>query len=330
MAILYLVEQGSLLRKELRRFVVEKEGNILLEIPEFKVERVVIVGNVHLTTPAIKFLLQSQIETSFLSARGKLIGKLSPIESKNIKLRFLQYERYKDDKFRLSFSKSIIKAKIKNSKVLLQKYQRNHPEANFENYVKELDDLLRELERKQNVSSIFGLEGRASAAYFSCYGKMFRKDLQFQSRSKNPPRDPVNSLLSLGYSLITNEVLSALSSLGFDPYIGYLHGIEYGRPSLALDLVEEFRAPIIDRLTLELVNKSILSLEDFEQRDEGSFLKDQSRKKYFFHYEKRMQDTFQISANKTIANYRKFFLLQAQKFVRVITAKSEYEPFTIK
>ncbi len=330
MAVIYLLEQGSTLRKVSRRLVVEKEGHILLEIPEFKIERIIIFGNIQLTTQVMKFLLQSGIETSFMTIHGKLIGKLSPIESKNIELRMLQYKKFQDEYFRLFFAKSVVKGKIKNSKVILQKYQRNHPEINFENQIKKMDILLRELKRKIKVSSVFGVEGRASAIYYSCFGKMFRKEFRFEKRTKHPPLDPTNVLLSLGYTLITNEMISILSSIGFDPYIGYFHGIEYGRPSLALDLIEEFRAPIIDRLTLEIFNKAILSSKDFEKKGNGIFLKDIVRKKYYLQYERRMQQKFKNSESLKTKNYREIFFTQAQKFANTLKLNKVYKPFTIR
>lgn len=324
------MEQGSTLRKESRKLVVEKDGKVLAEIPEIKIERVLIFGNIQLTTPVIKFLLESGIETSFLTLHGKLIGRLSPIESKNIELRMFQFKRYHDESFRLQIAKTVVEGKIKNMKVVLQKYQRNHPEINFNPSISELDALLQELPRKERISSVFGLEGRASATYFSCYGKMFRKDLQFETRTKHPPLDPVNALLSLGYTLITNEMLSVIVSLGFDPYIGFLHGIEYGRPSLALDLIEEFRAPIVDRLALEVINKGILRAEDFEKTEEGVFLKDKPRKEFFFQYEKRMQEKFLNPDDQTETNYRKLFYYQAQKFAKAVREGIPYQPFQIR
>lgn len=329
-AILYLTEQGSTLRKESKRLIVEKEGKILAEIPEFKIEKVLIFGNIQLTTQAIKFLLESGIETSFLNIHGKLIGRLSPIESKNIELRMTQYKRFHDEDFRLQVAKSIVEGKIRNMKVVLQKYQRNHPEISFESFIEELDILLQELPRKERVSSVFGLEGRASATYYSCFGKMFRKELQFEFRTKHPPLDPVNALLSLGYTLITNEMLSAVVSIGFDPYIGFLHGIEYGRPSLPLDLIEEFRAPIVDRLVLEIVNKGILGAEDFERTEEGVYLKESPRKTFFTQYEKRMLETLQNPDDGTETNWRKLFTHQAQKFAKTLKEGLPYTPYQIR
>ena len=330
MSTLYLLEQGAKLEKESKRLVISKEGKILLEIPEFKVERVLLFGNIQITTQAMKFLLESGIDTSFFNIYGRLMGRLAPIHSKNVVLRIAQFEKAKDENFRLQMAKTILEAKIKNSKAVIQKYLRNHPEIDLGNSEEELEGCLKELPRKTQVSSLRGVEGRASAIYFQCFGKMLRKELQFERRIRRPPTDPVNSLLSLGYSLLTNEMFSVLTSIGFDPYVGYLHGIEYGRPSLALDLIEEFRHSVIDRLTLELINKDILTYDDFENIETGVYLKADSRKKYFYHYEKRMLSSFQDLEEKIELNYRRMFYQQAQRFAKTIQEDIPYKPFSIR
>lgn len=330
MSTLYLLEQGSKLEKESKRLVVKKDTKILIEIPEFKIERVLIFGNIQITTQAMKFLLESGIETSLFNIHGRLIGRLSPVQSKNVLLRFAQFEKAKDEDFKLLISKRIVEGKIKNSKALVQRYMRNHPEADLEEVETALNSCIEEVDRKTRLSSLVGVEGRASAIYFQAFGKMLRKGLQFEARSRRPPLDPVNSLLSLGYSLITNEMFSVITSIGFDPYIGFLHGIEYGRPSLALDLIEEFRHSVIDRLTIELVNKDILTQEDFEEREGGVYLKGEARKKYFFHYERRMLATFQDSIEKIEVSYRRVFYMQAQRFAKGLQERMTYKPFSIR
>jgi len=331
MSTLYLLEQGAKLLKEQKKLVVEKDDKVLLEIPEFKIDRVLLFGNIQITTQAIKFLLESGIETAFFNIYGKLIGRLSPIESKNVLLRISQYEASKDENFKLQIAKTIVEGKIKNSKVMLQRYQRNHPdEVDFTEPLKNLDSCLDELPNKTKVSTVVGLEGRASAIYFEAFGKMFRKDIQFTIRTRRPPQDPVNSLLSLGYTLITNEMFSLTSAIGFDPYIGFLHGVDYGRPSLALDLIEEFRHAIVDRLTLELINKEILTQDDFEEKEGGIYLKEEPRKKYFAQYEKRMLTSFQDEETKEEINFRKMSLKQAQIFAKTIQERVSYKPFLIK
>lgn len=330
MPTLYLLEQGAKLEKESKRLLVTKEGKILLEIPEFKIERVLLFGNIQITTQAMKFLLESGIETSLFSIYGKLIGRLLPTQSKNVFLRMAQFEKAKDNGFRLAISRVLVEGKIKNAKAFLQRYARNHPEVDFSNAEQELNNCLGELSRKTQVSSVVGVEGKASAVYFEAFGKMFRKGLQFETRVRRPPTDPVNSLLSLGYTLITNEMFSVTTSIGFDPYVGFLHGIEYGRPSLALDLVEEFRHSIIDRLTLELINKEILTLDDFEEKEGAVYLKEDSRKKYFLHYERRMLTSFQDFEEKIELNYRRMFYKQAQRFAKTLQEGTPYRPFSIR
>ncbi len=323
MATLYLTEQGSVLKKTYKRILIEKKGEKLLEIPEFKIDRIIIFGNVQITTQAINFLLDKGIDASFLSLNGKFRGRLSSIESKNVYLRVAQYQKSQDDNFKKRFAKTIIDAKIKNSIHLLKRYVRNHPEKDFSRYIVNLKKNLVSLARKGSLSAIRGVEGRSSAIYFEAFGKMFRKELQFSKRSRRPPTNPINSLLSLGYILITNEIFSIVSAIGFDPYIGYLHEMDYGRPSLALDLVEEFRQPIIDTFTLRLINKKILSESDFEKKDnQGFYLKEDSRKKYFINYEHFL--------TKGKDNFRKLFKIQAHKLAEtILKADVPYKPYRL-
>ncbi|MCX7926520.1 MAG: CRISPR-associated endonuclease Cas1 [Candidatus Omnitrophica bacterium] len=330
MSTLYLIEQGTRLEKESKRLIITKENKILLEVPEFKIERIFIFGNVQITTQAIKFLLENNIETSFFNIYGKLVGRLLPAQSKNVILRIAQFKKAEDLGFKLSFAKRIVEGKINNAKVFLQKYARNHPEVDFTSSIEEMNFCLEELKRKTQVTSVLGLEGRCSAIYFQTLSKMFRKELKFEARIRRPPPDPINSLLSLGYSLITNEMFSVLVSVGFDPYVGFLHGIEYGRPSLALDLIEEFRHAIIDRLTVELINKEIFTKDDFEEQEGTYLLKRDSLKKYFQHYERRMLSSFEEPKERTEVNYRKMFLLQALQLSKSLQTDCLYTPFSIR
>ncbi|MCM8760085.1 MAG: CRISPR-associated endonuclease Cas1 [Candidatus Omnitrophica bacterium] len=330
MATIYLIEQGAKLVKDSKKIVVEKDDQVLLEIPDFKVERIFIFGNIQITTQAMKFLLESGIETSFFNLYGRLIGKLSSIESKNVYLRIQQYEKHKDSQTVLDLAKIFVAGKIRNMRTTLLKYSSNHPEIDFNQNVRQLEECLSELERKTQVSSILGVEGRASALYFECFSKMLIKNFEFAGRVKRPPTDPVNSLLSLGYSLITNEMLSIVSGIGFDPYIGFLHSLEYGRPSLPLDLVEEFRQPIVDRLTIEIINKEVLTPDDFEKVEEGVYLKKDARKKYFEQYERRMQTEILDPETNQRFTYRKIMFNQAQKFAQSLTEGKIYTPFLLR
>lgn len=326
MPTLYLIDQGSKLKRTSERLVVEKDGNLLLEVPFFKVDRILIYGNITITTPAMIFLLENGIDTSFLSLYGKFRGRLLPRASKNIYLRVAQFDKYKDEEFKMSFARQILRGKLKNSRIILSKYASNHPEVNFSRHIRELDGQIRSLERKVKLSPLLGVEGQASAVYFDAFPQMIRGDFSFQGRTRRPPRDPVNSLLSFCYTLLTNEIDSLLNALGFDPYVGYLHGINYGRPSLALDLVEEFRH-LGERFTLYLLNNGVIKASDFEEREKGFYLKDKARRVFFSHYEKRMLKTFYYWKLKRKVTYRIIFRRQAQNLARIVQKGGVYEPF---
>jgi len=348
MATLYLTEQGSKLVKDHRRLVVEKDGEVLFEVPAFKVDRVLIFGNVALTTPAISFLLESGIDTTFLTIHGRLKGRLMPLASKNVILRMRQFERAQDKAFALSLAKRIVEGKLKNARIVLQRYARNHPEeGGFTSLLDELERLTAAIPRKENLQALMGLEGQGSALYFRAYSRMFRTAITFTTRSRRPPQDPSNALLGLGYTLLVNEAIGVLSAVGFDPYVGFYHGIHYGRPSLALDLVEEFRPTIVDRLVTTLLNKQVLREDDFEAVSEdgreevpegederpprrGTYLTAEGRKKFFTHYEERMLTPFTHPRTGERVTFRRLLLLQAQALARLVLDGETYESFVVE
>ena len=328
MAIIYLTEQGSKLSKTSKRLVIEKDGQTLLEIPEFKVERVLIFGNVQITTQAMAFLLDNGIELSFLSLYGKYRGRLSPVESKNAQLRIHQYQKHLDNEFKVSLAKAIVHAKLHNGRELLMRYARNHPEIDFSQDTAQMEECISRLGHKEAVNSVMGVEGAAASVYFEAFGKMLRKELGFERRQRRPPKDPVNALLSLGYTLIGNEMHSMICAVGFDPYIGFFHGIDYGRPSLALDLIEPFRHAIIDRFTLYLVNNHILTEKDFEDKaDEGVLLNDDARKRYFVEYEKYMTKETESNLSPAKKGFRDLFKIQAHNMHDTILGTAAFKPY---
>lgn len=159
---------------------------------------------------------------------------------------------------------------------------------------------------------------------------MFSKELRFETRTKRPPKDPVSALLSLGYTLLTNEILSAVSANGMDPYIGFLHGVVYGRPSLALDIVEEFRHPLIDRFTLNLFNNEIFTRQDFQSLEQqGVYLQKDAFKKYLTLYEKRMLEPVAFGKDEKIS-YREIIKRQVLTMNKAIKNRQIYQPYAMK
>ncbi len=328
MATLYVTEQGAKITRESRRLLVLGDDRVLLDVPTIKVERVLIFGYAQITTQALELLLNEGIPTAFLSMAGRLKGTLEPVRSKNIPLRVAQYEACRSPDLRLAVARRLVAGKIRNQLRLLQRFAHNRPAIDFETARCDLSRLLGEVERKTAVGGLLGLEGQATAVYFEAYRRMFNR-LGFERRTRRPPADPVNSLLSLGYTLLTNEYVSAASAVGFDPYLGFLHATSYGRPSLALDLCEELRHPLVDMLTLDLVNRAIIKADDFSADTGGFLLKPDARRRYFAKYERRMTIQFRHPRTGQNTSVRGIIRDQTLVLARAIQQGVPYEPYFI-
>lgn len=322
MPTLYLTEQGAVLRKEGRRLIVEKDGERLLDVPLIKLESVLIYGNVQFSTQTLSTLLGAGIETSFLAMDGRLKGQLVPPKAKNVVLRMAQYDRAHDPAFCLRVAKAIVRRKIENAFGLVRRFNYRYPDRDFSRAYALADRILTQLERKTRANTVLGLEGVATAEYFKCLSAMFIADLRFLGRNRRPPQDEVNALLSFGYVLVGNEVSSLLHAMGFDPYIGFLHHIDYGRHSLALDLLEEFRGPVVDRLVLYLANKRILQRRHFERRDGGVYLTSEGLKIFLKEYERWM-----TRSNKDRQCFRDALKHQATVMARAVREGGSYVPY---
>jgi len=335
MANLYLTEQNSILRKSGDRLIVQKDDETLLEVQCHKIDAVLIFGNVQFTTQAVHELFQHGIELAILTRTGKLIGQITSPTTKNITLRIQQFKKYEDNDFRLSLAKAIVTAKLKNSLAVIRLFSFNHQGVGdgFETEVNALKARINNVEAMTLIEQLMGLEGSAASTYFSAFSKMILGDeFSFPGRKKHPAPDPVNALLSLSYTMIFNEISSLLDGLGFDPYLAYCHSIDYGRASLASDLMEEFRAPIADRLVLNLINNRILKQEDFYStpKDSGVYLKREPLKRYFVEYECTMNREFIHPDTKEKTAFRKCFRLQAERLALTIQNNSPYLPFLLE
>jgi CRISPR-associated protein Cas1 len=228
MANLYLTEQGSILRKKGDRLIVEKEGEVLLDVECHKIDAVLVFGNVQFTTQAVHELFDHGIEMAILTRTGRLIGQITSPATKNIELRVEQFKKYGDESFKFRFSKAIVKGKIRNSLQTLRSFSYNHPEIAFNEEIGGMERAEINLDQQGTTEALNGAEGTAARYYFNGFGKMILGKFSFEGRKRHPAPDPVNALLSLGYTMIFNEISSLLDGLGFDPYLGYYHKVDYG------------------------------------------------------------------------------------------------------
>lgn len=275
MTQIYVREQGATVRRNGERLVVSKDGRVLDEFPMRNVDQVVLMGNVQLTTPAAVTLLEQEIDVVFLSSHGKFRGRLMGTGSKHAALRQAQLRRFGDDGVRLAVARAIVDGKVHNQRVvLLRQAQRSSGRPRTENRLALNERLFnRALEgmmsmRKaaleaRDLDGLRGYEGKAAAYYFEAIRSLLDPAWKFDRRAYHPPPDPFNALLSFAYSLLLKDVMAAVNLVGFDPYLGCFHEIEDGRPSMPLDLMEEWRPLVADAMVLELVNRGSLGPQSF-------------------------------------------------------------------
>ena len=323
MKILYITEQGATLHKEYKRIVLRKENKQLGRFPTLGLRRILVFGAVQLTTQAIQFLLDEGIDVSFHSMRGNLRGRLVSSSSGDVFLRLAQHDRCRDEVYRVLFSRAVARMKGMHQRAILARYHRNHPEESMEPLLRAMDGIFPVLEQAETVEQIMGYEGALARVYFEGVRLMMRGDLSFHGRNRRPPRDPVNAMLSLGYTLLLNELSALLESNGFDSYLGLMHGFRYGRRSLALDMIEEFRQPIVDRFVFSLCNRKQFSEADFVNKGEkGVLFENQALKRFLRAWEERMRS----KSAGTTHTYRERLRVQVDRLEEALIAGECYEP----
>jgi len=328
MTSLYITEQNAWIRKRGQRILVEKDEATLLEIPYFKIDTVLLFGNVKFTTQAAGLLLDHGVELAFLTTSGRLRGQLTPPKAKNISLRMAQFERSTSESFCLRFAREVVRGKAGNSLAHGKRFLTNHPGALDASQIQRLQRTLAQVPEAATLDSLRGLEGTAAASYFQLLGQMLPETAGFEGRSRRPPRDAANALLSFGYVIVGNELQALLDGIGFDPYLGFYHQVDYGRPSLALDLLEEFRPALVDRLTVRLLNLRVLTPEDFrEHPSQGVFLLREGKKRYFEELGKELNREWEVDGESL--SFRKIFRRQAHRLARAIEDDEPYESFRL-
>lgn len=334
MPVLYLLEQGSTLHKDGEVFTITKEGRVLDKIPAIKVEQVVILGNVNLTTPVIHYLLKQGIDCVFCSSYGKFHGRLISTESKFGLLRQRQMETILQPERKLAIAKAIVRGKFQNQRTLLMRYHRELNLPQLDRTITELEKAIQRLETCAEPAILLGIEGSASAGYYRAFKDILKQDLGFVTRVRRPPTDPVNSLLSFGYTLLVYAVQAGISTVGLDPFLGFLHTTGYSRPSLVLDLMEEFRPIIVDSLVLWLINSRVMIQDDFRSpQEEGRMvvLTDDGVKRFIHHYEQKIQGRVYHRKAQGQVSYRRCFELQGRELAQVILGQeTNYKPFLVR
>lgn len=328
----YIVEQGSKLSIEGRRLLVYLDGQPVIKTPLAHTSAVVIFGNVSITTPAMKRLMQQGIDVIFLTRAGEYEGRLVGPLSRFGQLREQQYQRLRDPAFSLALAQTLVRAKCLNMRTLLQRYHRDRPQPAIAAVIERLAWLADRAGRTTRLSALLGVEGSAAAAYFSVFKQLFKRDWDFPRRVRRPPTDPVNVLLSFGYTLLTRDLEANVALVGLDPYLGALHSTEYGRPSLALDLVEEFRAIVVDSTVLRALNTEHIRPDDFSPGagDRPVILSDDGRRRFIQAYEARVGLELRHPVTQEKMTLRRAFEIQTRLLARCLRdGRPDYQPFRV-
>ncbi|MFA6724181.1 MAG: CRISPR-associated endonuclease Cas1 [Lentisphaeria bacterium] len=279
-------------------------------VPVFDVERVVMIGYPRVSMRLMHHFIYQGIPIYFLSPHGRWVSSMLPNIKGSAFRRLRQYDEARREDLALAIAKKLIYAKIRNMRRVLQRLAANRSISGETEQLDACNSLLhyaQGVEEQDNLASLRGLEGAASACYFRRLACFFPKELPFVSRNRRPPKDAANAILSWTYSILLAEIDAATRCSGLDPAIGFLHEISYGRPSLPLDLLEPLRAPLCDLLALNLLNHKLLTAEHFEENaeDGGVYLKKEGRSVFFGEYEQYMERFFKERKGASRVTFRR-------------------------
>jgi CRISPR-associated endonuclease Cas1 len=331
MTTLYLNEQQSIVKKRDEYLIVSYPDKRKMEIPLIHVSQVVVSGDITLTTPALHALLERGIDVSFLSLYGHFRGKLLPPIAKNAAIRDAQYHAHRESQQALQIAQACVRGKLANMRTILLRSQRQTTNDQLATAAQEIQSMIQRIPQTTTVGSLLGIEGKGSAAYFHVFGQLLREPFQFTLRRRRPPTDPINALLSLGYTVLGHQVSSAIQVVGLDPYTGFLHQTRHGRPALALDLMEEFRPIIVDSIVLNLCNHHLLTTKDFDEELGVVYLKPDARKKFYSKFEERLQEEIYHPSFEYRTSYRRCLELQVRLLGKYLMNEiPSYPPFMIR
>lgn len=327
----YVQAQGASLRLDGERLIVQQKGEPARETRISNTSHVALFGNVHVTTPAIRKLLDRGVPVLFFTYGGWFTGQAVGHDSKNVQLRLAQYAATQDRHRCLTLARGFVASKILNCRTLLR---RNDPEPSPAALF-ELKQLARKAREADSLESLLGIEGTAARRYFAEFPRMLKgtnpEDFDLDGRNRRPPRDPVNALLSFCYSLLAKELAVAIRAVGLDGMLGFYHQPHFGRPSLALDLMEEFRPVLADSTVLGAINNGVIQRDDFVRAAGAVTLTKDARRRLILSFERRMDQLVTHPVFDYRISYRRVLEVQARLLSRVLLGElSRYPEFRVR
>ena len=318
---LYVTVQGAMVRKTAERLRITKGTDVLAEARLADVSSVSVFGSVEVSTPAIAALMAAGTPIMYYSYGGWFRGMTSAAQSQNAPMRQAQYRASLDETRRLHAARWIVSAKIHNARLLIRRNQANHAA------LPALARYSKTARRATSEAELLGIEGSAARTYFQALGGLLTAgEFAWQERNRRPPRDPVNAMLSYLYGILLKDTVAAIYSVGLDPYVGLFHGTGYGKPSLALDLMEAYRPVVADSTMLGLVNRHIVTEADFVKTSRGTAIKDAARRAVVEAFERRMDTLFEHPLFQYQVSYRRAMEIDARLLGRYVQGELQTVP----
>lgn len=323
----YVMEQGAVVAKKGEELVVKKGGEVIGSVRLMELSHLSVHGNVQVTTQAIHGLCERNIPIYYMSTGGWFYGTTLGTSHKNVQLRMAQYRHSADEKDSLDIAKSFIEGKVRNCRTMLRRNCSPSPQAALEVLAEIIDNIW----AAKDAMELLGLEGSASRVYFGHFRDMLSPEavgFNMESRNRRPPRDPVNAMLSFTYALLAKDCTNTLLSIGFDPYLGFLHRPKYGKPALALDLMEEFRPIICDSTVISCINNREVCRDDFIKTGNAVSFTSSGKRTLVRAYERRMDTLIRHPLFKYTVSYRRILEVQGRLIARYLSGEIErYPPF---
>ncbi|MBS7531172.1 CRISPR-associated endonuclease Cas1 [Hazenella sp. IB182353] len=330
MGTFYLTEPYCFIRKESERLKIYKDKKLLKEVRVNDFLRFYIHDSSTLTTDALMMLAEKGIDVVYFS-HNQMVGRFIGKENKNVRLRIAQVESHLSEEKSLLIARNMILAKLKNTRTNLQRFSRRH-DLDLQHSILALKHAMKSAMEADHLEQLRGIEGVAAKAYFSSFPSLIlKKEFTFNYRSRRPAKDEVNALLNYGYALLRAEITSALQAAGLDPYIGFLHRERYGRESLSLDLMEEFRSIFVDNLIIKMINKGMIKSADIDHVQGEFRIRGSARKRFIELFDQKRKDEVTHELLQKKMSYREVFHRQAILLAKFIKSEmDDYYPFLIK
>jgi CRISPR-associated protein Cas1 len=334
---LYVQSAGAKIGRSGAELVVETRDGEKRTVRISDTSHVALFGAVQISTQALQDLCERGISTVYLSSGGWFYGITRGMDHKNVELRRRQFAAAASPERSLQLARRLVGVKLRNCRTIIRRNAADPPARVLER----LKELVSKVDDATSLESLLGLEGTAARLYFDAYGEMLRPPKEdgeaaamtfdFEGRNRRPPRDPTNALLSLGYALLAKDLTITLQAVGFDPYLGFYHQPRYGRPALALDLMEEFRPLIVDSVVLSAINTGAVKLSDFLRRGGAVALTQAGRGKFLRAYERRMDEEISHPIFGYRISYRRTLEVQVRLLARFLTGEiDEYPAFATR